>query len=256
MMKKRIKNRVILPLTLASAMALVSCSADQVNQGMGVVGNLFKGFTITNQQLVAESRRSIQAIDKKNKVASSKSRYTRRLSKLTHRLKHYDGMDLNYKVYLSKKINAFAMPDGSVRVYSGLMDMMNDNELLAVIGHELGHVKKQHSLKQYRKAYVSKAVKEGLVAYGGSTVSTLAGSYGHIGLSFLGAQFSQRDELEADSYSIKVLRHLGKNPCAAVSAQKKLQALGGGKGGLFSSHPSSSKRIKEVNHAAGGRCIK
>ncbi len=254
-MRKKIKNGVVLPLMLVSALALVSCSADQINQGMGVAGNLFKGFAITNQQLVAESQRSIQAMDKKNQVASSNSRYTHRLRKLTNQLRSYDSMNLNYKVYLSKDINAFAMPDGSVRVYSRLMDMMNDDELLAVIGHELGHVKRRHSFKQYKKAYVAKAVKEGLVAYGGSTMSALAGTYGDIGLGFLGAQFSQRDELEADGYSITVLRHLGKNPCVAVTAQQKLQSLSGG-GGLFSSHPSSATRIEKVNRAAGGRCIK
>ncbi|PID65932.1 MAG: peptidase [Gammaproteobacteria bacterium] len=246
---------MVLPVALASALALAGCSASEINSGIGVAGNLFKGFSITNEQLAAEARLSVEAMDKKQKVASAKNRYSRRLRKLTRNLQHYEGMNLNYKVYLSKTVNAFATPDGSVRVYSGLMDMMSDDELLAVIGHEIGHVKKQHSLNEYKKAYIAKAVKEGVTAYGSGTASALAGSYGDIGLQFLGAQFSQSDELEADSYGVGVLKYLGKNPCAAVSAQRKLQQLGSS-GGLFSSHPSSAKRIDKLDKVTGGVCAK
>ena len=49
-------------------------------------------------------------------------------------------MKLNYKVYEVVDINAFACGDGSIRVFSALMDLMDDDELMAVIGHEIGHV--------------------------------------------------------------------------------------------------------------------
>ncbi len=255
---KKLLSKIVFLCSFISVMSLLSCSADDINKSMGVVGNLFKGFTISNEQLVAESRLSAKAMDKKHKVASYKNRYSRRLRKITRKLKHYDGLNLNYKVYISKNINAFAMPDGTVRVYSGLMDIMNDNELLAVIGHEIGHVKKQHSLNGYKKAYITKAVKEGLVAYGDGSIAALAGAYGDIGLKFVNAQFSQSDELEADSYGVGVLQSLGKNPCAAVTAQRKLQEQGGADNGLvslFSSHPPSSKRVENANKAAGKICI-
>jgi putative metalloprotease len=54
---------------------------------------------------------------------------------------------VNYKVYMAKDVNAFAMANGCIRVYSGLMDMMNDNEVEAVIGHEMGHVALGHVKK-------------------------------------------------------------------------------------------------------------
>ena len=50
-----------------------------------------------------------------------------------------DGIPLNFKVYDVIDVNAFACPDGSVRVFSSLMDIMDDDELLGVIGHEIGH---------------------------------------------------------------------------------------------------------------------
>lgn len=243
-------KKCLLTVALSTSLALTGCTANEINAGLGIAGNLFKGFSITNEQLASEARLSAQAMDKKHKVASSKSKYTRRLNKLTKGLKNYDGMTFNFKVYLSKQVNAFAMPDGTVRVYSGLMDIMNDDELVAVIGHEIGHVKYQHSLSQYRKAYVSRAVKEGVQAYGGSTASALAGSYGNIGVNFLNAQFSQSDELQSDAYGVAVLKKLGRNPYAAADAQRKLQSLGSGSGGLFSSHPPSATRIKKATEAA------
>ncbi|MBS9777797.1 MAG: M48 family metalloprotease [Gammaproteobacteria bacterium] len=249
-MNKNIKNTIIIPFAIATSLTLAGCSANQLNAGLGAAGSLFKGFSITNEELAAQARLSAKAMDKKSKVASSRNKYSRRLRKLTRKLKTHDGLKFNYKVYISKQVNAFAMPDGTVRVYSGLMDIMNDNELLAVIGHEIGHVKYQHSLNQYKKAYIAKAAKAGIAAYGKGTASALAGQYGDIGLNFLNARFSQNDELQSDEYGVKVLHKLGRDPYAAASAQRKLQSLGGGKGGLFSSHPPSKTRIQKATKAA------
>jgi Zn-dependent protease with chaperone function len=93
--------------------------------------------------------------DMENKVATADSIYAKRLVKLTRNLTNYDGMKLDFKVYMSEQVNAFAMADGTVRVYSGLMDLMNDDELRFVIGHEIAHVKLGHSTAAYKAAYLS-----------------------------------------------------------------------------------------------------
>ncbi len=250
----KLTKKVLLPAVFAGTIVAMSslggCSAHEINAGIGIASNLFKGATVTNQELAQSARKSVMAMDRKYGVAPASSKYTKRLNRLTRNLQHYDGMNLQFAAYQSDKVNAYAMPDGSVRVFSGLMDLMNDDEVLAVIGHEIGHVKMQHSLGQYRKAYLAKAAKAGLVAYGGRQVANLAGAYGDIGLSALSAQFSQSDELESDTYSVRFLHALGRNPNAAVEAQRKLMALGQGSGGFFSTHPSSQKRIKNITAAA------
>jgi putative metalloprotease len=187
-------------------------------------------------------------MDKEAKIAPANSKHAKRLNRLTKNLRSYDGMTLNYKVYLSKEINAFAMPDGTVRVYSGLMNMMNDDELMAVIGHEIGHVALEHSLAQYRKQYITNAARLGLAA-SGETASAVTGAFGDLGEEFINAQFSQADELEADVYGVKILKKLKRDPYAAASAQRKLQKLGDS-GGLLSSHPSSEARIAKATEAA------
>ncbi|MFP1497472.1 M48 family metalloprotease [Escherichia coli] len=51
---------------------------------------------------------------------------------------------------MAKDVNAFAMANGCIRADSGLMDMMTDNEVEAVIGHEMGHVALGHVKKECR----------------------------------------------------------------------------------------------------------
>ncbi len=254
MSKKTIRNKILLPLSIGLALTLTACTTDQINGGIGAVMTAGRGLNVTEAELIESSKLSAKAMDKKNRVASRKSKYSKRLNKLTRKLKHHAGLNFNFKVYKSKTINAFAMPDGTVRVYSGLMDKFNDDELVSVIGHEIGHVINKHSLKQYKKSFIAKAAKEGLTAAGG-TVGALAGSYGDIAEDFLNAQFSQSDELESDLYGVKLLHDLGRDPYAAASAQRKLQQLGGGKDSMFSSHPSSKKRIaravKEADRLTG-----
>ena len=236
-----------------SGLLLMGCQSNQITSSIGAAGSLVKGATISKEDLVASARLSAKEMDKDAKVASSNSKYAKRLNRLTKDLRNYDGMKLNYKVYISKEVNAFAMPDGTVRVYSGLMDMMNDEELLAVIGHEIGHVALEHSLKQYRKQYLTNAARLGLSA-SGEKGAAVTGAFGDLGEAFVNAQFSQSDELKADVYGVHVLKKIHKSPYASVEAQKKLQKLGSS-GGLLSSHPSSEKRIanatKEADKVSG-----
>lgn len=243
-------KKITTVMALSAALFMAGCTANQIGAGINIAANLAQGYSISNEQLAVEAGRSAQAMDNKHSIAPAHNAYAKRLNRLTAGLQRFDGIAFNYKVYLSDKINAFAMPDGTVRVFSGLMDIMNDDELLAVIGHEIGHVKHQHALQQFRKAYVAKAAAMGLAAYGGSTVSALTGAYGQIGLQAVSAKFSRKDELEADEYGVVFLKRIGRNPYAAVSAQKKLQQKGGGGGGMFSSHPSSAERIERTTAAA------
>lgn len=210
----------------------------------------FKGLTLSKNELQAQASLSAKQMDSENKLAPANSSYSKRLAKLTKGLTFVDATPLNFQVYLADEINAFAMPDGTVRVYSGLMDVMKDDELVAVIGHEIGHVKFEHSLSQFKTAYMTTAARQAAAAAGG-TLGTLASSqYADIGTKFMSAQFSQSDELESDVYGIEVLCQLNMDPYAAMRAQQVLLEHSGNGGGLFSSHPSSAERIEKARVAA------
>ena len=142
------------------------------------------------------------------------------------------------------------MPDGTVRVYSGLMDVMKDDELMAVIGHEVAHIKYEHTLSQFKNAYLTAAARQAASAAGGTIGALAASDYAELGSQFMSAQFSQKDELQADVYGVEVLCQQGLDPYAAMRAQQILMQQANNGGGLFSSHPASNKRIELVRDAA------
>ncbi len=202
-----------------------------------------QAITLTNEQVAALSRQAAAQQDQTHTVAPANNAYNKRLNRLVQRHYGEDGLTLNYKVYLSESVNAFAMADGTVRVYSGLMDAMSDHELLFVIGHEVGHVKLGHSHKQAQLAYATSAVRKGVSALGGTVGELAKSELGVISTKIVNAQFSQKEEKEADDYGVQFMRRHGYPVSAAVSSLNK---LGGGGGGLLSSHPDSKERAERL----------
>ena len=232
------------------ALGLSGCVADDGGQLLGAGLTAFQGLTISKPELQAEASLAAQKMDAESNLAPANNAYSQRLAKVTQGLRQIDGTPLNYGVYLNKEINAFAMPDGTVRVYSGLMDVMKDDELMAVIGHEIGHVKYEHSLSQFKTAYLTAAARQAASAAGGSVGALASSDYAELAGQFMGAQFSQKDELQADVYGVEILCQQGMDPYAAMRAQQILMQNSGNGGGLFSSHPASDKRIQLVRDAA------
>ena len=164
---------------------------------------------------------------------------------MTDKLRKEDGLDLNFKVYITKDINANATADGSIRVYSGLMDMMTNDELFYVIGHEIAHVKNQDSLNQVRKAYLSSGIIKAAGAsnrtVGALTNSELGGLL-HVAIN---AQYSQQAEYAADEYGYNMMKKYRVNTQGAVTALRKIDSLGKS-GGFLSSHPNSADRANRL----------
>ena len=104
------------------------------------------------------------------------------------------------------------MADGTVRVYTGLMDAMPDDQVLAVIGHEIGHVKLKHSYHQMRTQLISNTAMQAVVGLGGIVGALSKGQLGQLASGVVSSQFSQRDELAAEKFAIKLLKGLGKDP--------------------------------------------
>lgn len=154
-------NKSLLLAVAISATLLAGCKN-------GVNGNLiassgmsaYKAATLSDADVKALSNNACKQMDSENQLAGSKSKYTKRLSKIAKALgNNIDGTPVSYKVYMTSDINAWAMANGCVRVYSGLMDLMTDNEIEGVLGHELGHVSLGHSRKAMQTAYATLAAR-------------------------------------------------------------------------------------------------
>ena len=217
-----------------------------------------KAATLTDADMANYVKEYVAWLDKNNKVCDARSPYTKRLNKLTQGLTNVEGIPLNFKVYYVTDVNAFACPDGSVRVFSSLMDIMTDEELLGVIGHEIGHVAHKDSKKRFRTSLLTAALKDGLAATNGKAAALTDSQLGELGESLLNATYSQKQESQADAYGYEFLKKNGKNPWAIALSFEKLKKLEEDQGiqkegkwkRMFSSHPDLDKRIKTMSKRA------
>ena len=155
-------------------------------------------------------------------------------------------------------VNAFACADGSVRVFSSLMDIMSDEELLGVIGHEIGHVAHKDSKKSFRTALLTSALKDGVASTSGKAAALTESQLGSLGEALINANYSQKQERDADDYGYEFLKSHGKNPASMAMSFKKLKQLqdeaGANKNSklnqLFSTHPDLDTRIKRMEERA------
>ncbi|TDR48859.1 putative metalloprotease [Tahibacter aquaticus] len=210
-----------------------------------------KGLSLSDADVAKLGAESAKAFDAKNTIAGGGDKYTQRLARLTSGYGKVDGLSLNYKVYLSPTVNAFALPDGSIRVYSGLMDLMSDDEIRFVIGHEIGHVKNGHAKARFKTAYLTQAARKGVASRGNAAGAVAQSELGGIVENVIKAQHSQKNELESDQYGLNLLKRNKVDLKASVSSMQKLGKLGGGKADLLSSHPASAERVKKLEAAIG-----
>jgi putative metalloprotease len=216
-----------------------------------------QALSLSDEQVQAYVHQYITQLDAQSKVLPETNAYTKRLRNMTKNLTAVDGIPLNFKVYQENQVNAFACADGSVRVYTGIMDVMTDNELLGVIGHEIGHVAMKHTKKEMRTSMLTSAALEGLASTS-STMATLTDSQlGAIGNAVLNAQYSKKQESQADDYGYEFLKAVGKNPWGMAMSFEKLQKVSESSGSqassvqkLFSSHPDTETRIKRMSERA------
>ena len=212
-----------------------------------------KAVTVTDAEIAQYAREYIDWMDTNNPVCSG-DEYDVRLKKLISGLERHDGLNLNFKVYYVTDVNAFACADGSIRICAGLMDVMDDNEVLGVIGHEIGHVKNNDIKDAFKNALLTSALRDGLSSQGGKVAKLTNSQYGDLAEAFSGASFSQKQENAADDYGYKFLKECGKNPWAMAMSFEKLNAMFASESDimqqLFSTHPDTAKRAQRMAEKA------
>ena len=146
--------------------------------------------------------------------------------------------------------NAFALPGGTMVITDQLIDLAaNDEEIFAVLAHELAHVSERHSLRQLLQSSV---VGLAMTWYLGD-ISTLLAAAPTI---LLGSSYSRNFELRADRYAADVLRLNGIAPIRLSNMLEKLERTHVGAGNAekkslniftyFSSHPDTTERIRKL----------
>jgi len=230
----------------------------QINFGDKAIGAVQKGvtgFMFSNADAAKLSKEAVDKLDAEHEIAGPTDGYAIRLNRVFGKHAAGDGFTLNYKVYKLKEVNAFATADGSVRVYSGLMDIMDDNELVAVIGHEIGHVANNDSRDAIRAAYQKEALMDGAASQSATLASVTDSQLGKIGSAIIDSKYSRKQESEADLFAYNFMKKNGYNVNAEESAFRILAKMSQSSQASFidqmmSSHPDSQKRAEDAKKRA------
>ncbi|UAB79623.1 M48 family metalloprotease [Erythrobacter sp. SCSIO 43205] len=226
-------------------------SAQSLGNILGSAKKVLDAVSYSDAEMKVFFDQMSEDMDEKNPLAPADSPYAQRLAALSQGLDSYDGLDLDIQAYLVKDVNAFAMANGTIRVFAGLMDEFTDDEVRYVIGHEIGHVQREHTKKRMQGALQRDAAL--------SVAGTASGGVKRIASSDLGkffgnvitAEHSKKHEREADDYALQFMLDNEYDAQACVTALEKLDAMSGGSGpsgiaAWTSTHPSPKSRAKRL----------
>ena len=147
----------------------------------------------------------------------------------------------------SNQINAWCMPGGKIAFYTGILNtlQLNDDEVAAVMGHEIAHALREHAR--------ARAGKSAATNLGANVLSQLLGA-GALGQQVIGGgaqlltlKFSREDETEADLVGLELAARSGFNPEAGITLWQKMSAANkGAPPQWLSTHPASGTRIADI----------
>ncbi len=144
------------------------------------------------------------------------------------------------------QVNAYCAPGGKIAVYTGLIAKIQatDDELAAVMGHEIAHALREHARERASKQQLT-----GLgAAVLGAATGVNANAYGALGTAFITLPNSRDNESEADRMGLELAARAGYNPQAAITLWQKMSAQSGGNAPpqWLSTHPNDASRIADL----------
>jgi predicted Zn-dependent protease len=162
----------------------------------------------------------------------------------------------------TEEINAFAAPGGFIFVSRGLIRCCrNEDELAAVLAHEIGHVAGKDGLRAIKTSRLTSALTilavEGATNLGTEKLAKLTeefeGSITDITATLMNNGYSRSLEKQADVSAVAVLRRVGYSPLALVSMLEEMKKrLVPGRADFASTHPDPSDRIREIRESVSG----
>jgi predicted Zn-dependent protease len=246
-------------LVFLAAIALASCETVQTTRP-GAVGVDRQQMMFLSSEQVNQS--ATQAYRQELKKAAAKGALNRnpaqvaRVRAIAQRLATASGAfrpdaprwAWESNVITSKEINAWAMPGGKIAVYSGLIDQLRvtDDELAAVMGHEIAHALREHGRERASQAMAQGVALSvlGIVVGASESSVQLAQVITDVTINLPN---SREHEQEADRVGVELAARAGYDPRAAVTLWQKMARTGGGGPPQFlSTHPSPENRIRDL----------
>ncbi|HEX4918736.1 MAG TPA: M48 family metallopeptidase [Limnobacter sp.] len=148
----------------------------------------------------------------------------------------------------SDQLNAWCMAGGKIAFYSGLIEKLNmtDDEIAAVMGHEIAHALREHSRERISQQLATSVGLDLLAAGFGLSrgAADLAGMVANVTISL---PYGRQHEIESDRIGVELAARAGYDPRAAISLWQKMASQGGGSPPeLLSTHPSPENRMRDL----------
>lgn len=245
---------IVLPLVLLS-----SCAKDLVT-GKNVLNyyNVETEHKFGEQVLYSQLAAGEKANKKLDSDADQKE-YERlttivgRIGKVTH----YPAFPYEVHLLDSEVANAWCAPGGKIMVYTGLWNEKDglvkkgdDDELAAVLAHEIAHANARHvteSISRNMTIAIAGAAVQGAISAGGSTQGAdLFGQFFSNGMNVFVPSYSRANEFEADAIGMMYMAKAGYDPRKAVELWKKAAHKHKDQTNIFASHPASGARYKKL----------
>lgn len=255
------------PCTRLSRRAFLRCSAlaALAVPGLGFVTGCAVDPVTGQQQLMLMSKEQEVALDRQHSpfqfssdygVTQDKAvnDYVSRVGRNMLSMVHRPDMPYNFQCVNATYINAYAFPGGSIAVTRGiLLELQNEGELAALLGHELGHVNARHSAEQQSKGAISGLVIAGLSAVANAQapgLGELTQQLGSLSTGLFLSKYSRDNEREADRLGHQYMTAADYNSKGFVGLMDMLNNLNKGRSSsvqlLFATHPMSSERLEDA----------
>jgi predicted Zn-dependent protease len=257
-------NKILVVSALGATLLLSGCQSVNTTSG-GAVGVERKQYMFSMLSAQEVDQMYAQSYQKTVGEASSKgvldktSNEARRVQAIADRLIAQapnfrpDAAQWKWEVNLIKsdELNANCGPGGKIIFYTGLIDTLKltDDEIAAIMGHEIAHALREHGREAMSKAYGIEMAKQGagaLLGLGQDTMA-LADTVANYGMTLPN---SRANENEADLIGLELAARAGYNPNAAITLWNKMSKVSDGAPPEFmSTHPASSSRIAALQAA-------
>lgn len=250
---------------MLSVFVLTGCSTVKTTNGGAI------GLERTQRMLVSESEmntaaeknyQQVLAETKQKGILNKNAQQVRRVQTVAKKLIAQtpvfrdDALKWHWEVNVitSDEVNAWCMPGGKIAVYTGILDQLKltDDELAAVMGHEIAHALREHS----RESASERAVANVIISFGSAVLGfgqagQEGASYAYMGL--VGLPNSREHETEADRIGVELAARAGYDPKAAITLWQKMASLNQGSEvpTLLSTHPSNASRMADLGDYSG-----
>jgi len=168
----------------------------------------------------------VEFMDNNNTLAADDSENYKRLANLvSSKYVSVDDLVLNYRIYENPEANILTTADGSIRIYSGMMDMLTDDELLAVISIQIGHLANKNVRNSLLGVATEDNATQATVAQLEKLLSFSGERLGTIVNELMQVPYTDEQNKKADSYAFDLMKKNSTDTDALVSALNKFAEL-------------------------------